>query len=87
MYAKSLHSCPTLCNPMDYSPPGSSVLWILQDNVLEWVQRMKLNFSKWNNYRFILVTKGFPCGSNGKESACTTGDLGLIPGSGRYPGE
>ena len=87
MYAKSLHSCPTLCNPMHYSPPGSSVLWILQVNVLEWVQIMKLNFKKWNNYRFILVSKGFPCGSNGKESACNPGDLGLIPGSGRYPGE
>ena len=31
--------------------------------------------------------KGFPCGSAGKESACNTGDLGLIPGLGRSPGE
>jgi len=30
---------------------------------------------------------GFPGGSYGKESACNAGDLGLIPGSGRYPGE
>ena len=30
---------------------------------------------------------GFPCGSAGKESACTAGDLGLIPGLGRSPGE
>ena len=30
---------------------------------------------------------GFPCGSAGKESACSTGDLGLIPGLGRSPGE
>ena len=30
-------SCPTLCNPMDYSPPGSSVHGILQAGVLEWV--------------------------------------------------
>ena len=29
----------------------------------------------------------FPDGSNGKESACNAGDLGLIPGSGRSPGE
>ena len=28
---------------------------------------------------------GFPCGSSGKESACNVGDLGLIPGLGRYP--
>ena len=30
---------------------------------------------------------GFPGGSNGKESACSAGDLGSIPGSGRFPGE
>ena len=30
-------SCPTLCNPTDYSPPGSSVNKILQVRVLEWV--------------------------------------------------
>ena len=30
---------------------------------------------------------GFPSGSGGKESACSVGDQGLIPGSGRYPGE
>ena len=30
---------------------------------------------------------GFPCGSAGKESACNAGDLGLIPGLGRFPGE
>jgi len=30
---------------------------------------------------------GFPCGSAGKESACNVGDVGLIPGLGRSPGE
>ena len=30
---------------------------------------------------------GFPCGSAVKESACNMGDLGLIPGLGRSPGE
>ena len=30
-------SCPTLCNPMDCSPPGSSVLGILEGRILEWV--------------------------------------------------
>ena len=33
------------------------------------------------------VFLGFPCGSAGKESACNAGDLGLIPGLGRFPGE
>ena len=31
--------------------------------------------------------QGFPCGSAGKQSACNVGDLGLIPGLGRSPGE
>ena len=35
--AKLLQSCPTLCNPMDCSPPGSSVQGILQARILEWV--------------------------------------------------
>ena len=30
---------------------------------------------------------GFPCGSAGKESTCNVGDLALIPGLGRFPGE
>ena len=34
-----------------------------------------------------MVTLGFPGGSAGKESACNAGDMGLIPGLGRYPGE
>ena len=34
--AKSLQSCPTLCNHIDGSPPGSSVHGILQARVLEW---------------------------------------------------
>ena len=33
------------------------------------------------------VFLGFPGGSDGKESACNAGDLGLIPGLGRTPGE
>ena len=37
MHANSLQSCPTLCNPMDCSPPGSSVGEIFQARTLEWV--------------------------------------------------
>ena len=33
------------------------------------------------------VFLGFPCGSDGKESTCNTGDLGSIPGLGRSPGD
>ena len=35
--AKSLQNCPTLCDPMDCSPPGSSVHGILQARILECV--------------------------------------------------
>ena len=35
--AESLQSCPTLCDPIDGSPPGSPVLGILQARTLEWV--------------------------------------------------
>ena len=37
VHAKSLQSCPTLCDPMDCSPPGSVVHGILQARTLEWV--------------------------------------------------
>ena len=37
LYAKSLQSCLTLCDPMDVSPPGSSVHGILQTRILEQV--------------------------------------------------
>ena len=35
--AKSLQSCPTLCDPLDGSPPGSPIPGILQARILEWV--------------------------------------------------
>ena len=35
--AKSLQSCPTLCDPIDGSPPGSPVPGILEARTLEWV--------------------------------------------------
>ena len=41
--ASSLQLCPTLCNPIDGSPPGSPVPGILQARTLEWVA---ISFSK-----------------------------------------
>ena len=46
-YAKSLQSCPTLCDPMDSSPPGSPVPGILQARILEWVAISFSNAWKW----------------------------------------
>ena len=45
--AKSLQSCPTLCDPMDGSPPGSPVPGILQARTLEWVAIFFSNAWKW----------------------------------------
>ena len=69
-------SCRTLCDPMDCSPPGSSVHGIFQARILF--------------CRSIIKGKpilSFPCGSAGKESACNVGDLGSIHGLGGSPGE
>ena len=45
--AKSLQSCPTLCNPIDSSPPGSAIPGILQARILEWVAISFSNAWKW----------------------------------------
>ena len=45
--AKSLQSCPTLCDPRDSSPPGSPVPGILQARTLEWVAISFSNAWKW----------------------------------------
>jgi len=45
--AKSLQSCPTLCDPIDGSPKGSSVPGIFQAKTLEWVAISFSNAWKW----------------------------------------
>ena len=45
--AKSLQSCPTLCNPIDGSPPGSPIPRILQARTLEWVAITFSHAWKW----------------------------------------
>ena len=95
-------SCPTLSDPMDCSPPGSSVRGIFQARVLEWgaiasgynLQCRRPQFNSWvRKVRWrrdrlpTSVFSGFPCGPAGKESTCSVGDLGSIPGLGRSPGE
>ena len=56
-------------------------------------ENMNLNVSFFHNNNKYLLTgylqcaRGFPGGSDSKESACNVGDPGLIPGLGRSPGE
>ena len=45
--AKSIQSCPALCDPIDGSPPGSSVPGILQARTLEWVA---ISFSRGSSW-------------------------------------
>ena len=52
VHAKSLQSCPTLCNPMDCSPPGSSVHGTFQARTLEWVAISYSNSYAWEYTTF-----------------------------------
>ena len=45
--AKSLQSCPTLCDPIDGRPPGSAIPGILQARTLEWVATSFSNAWNW----------------------------------------
>ena len=56
--AKSPQSCPTLCDPIDDSPPGSSIPGILQARTLEWVAISFSNAWKWN--RSVLSNSSDP---------------------------
>ena len=77
--------CLTLCNSMDFaSPPDSSVQGIIQARILEWVS---IPFSRGFSDLGIQSRLGFPGGPDSKKSAWNTGDLGLIPGSGRFTRE
>ena len=51
--AKSLQSCPTLCHPMDGSPPGSPVPGILQAITLEWVAISFSNYETKNHCKTL----------------------------------
>ena len=58
--AKSLQSCPTLCDPIDGSPPGSAIPGILQARTLEWVAisfsdawKWKVKVKSLNSVRFF----------------------------------
>ena len=84
--------CLTLSDSMDCSPPGSSVRGILQVRILEWVAIPLSRRSSWPRDhtqvshiagRFFIV----PSNSDGKESTCNAGDLGLIPRLGKSLGE
>ena len=55
VHAKSLQSCPTLCDPVHCSLPGSSVHRVLQARILEWVALLQGIFPTqgWNPWSFM----------------------------------
>ena len=58
--AKSLQSCPTLCDPIDGSPPGSPVPGILQASTLEWVETY-ITICKIVLFFFFLMLQEMSC--------------------------
>ena len=56
----------------------------MQETLVQFLSWEDLLEKGWATQSSIL---GFPCGSAGKESTCNAGDLGLIPGLERSPGE
>ena len=83
-HAKSLQSCPALCETMDCSPPGSSVHGILQARILEWVatsysrgsnptQGSNLHllcFLRWQEDSLPLAPPGKPTFIHSSEQCC-----------------
>ena len=51
--AKSLQLCPTLCDPIDGSPPGSAVPGILQARTMEWVAISFSNQLQWTHLLYF----------------------------------
>ena len=95
MHTKSLWSCATLCAPMDYSPPGSSVLGTLQARALEWVTTVScrrssqglspclLHLLHWQAGCLVLVPPGKPSLSSGVKERIS-GSPGKTP-TAHYP--
>ena len=99
--AKLLQSCLTLCDFMDYCPPGSSVHGILQPWILEWVAVPSSKGSSWPETEPTSLMS--TCSSrqvlyhwhhlgshrwfSGKESACNVGDSGRRRGFDSWVGK
>ena len=65
-YVKSLQSCPTLCDPIDGSPPGYPIPGILQARTLEWIVK-ELAFARevqWNGHPQTRLLRGAQIGTN-----------------------
>ena len=68
-------------------PPYFSVRFLKNETFSSITTMWLWYLTKWIILWYYLILWGFPGGSDGKESACNVGDLGLIPVSGRFPGK
>ena len=70
--AKSLQSCPTLCDPRDGSPPGSPIPGILQARTLEWVA---ISFSQYIHWKVVIAEESrfLELRENWSRKMCTNG--------------
>ena len=91
-------SCPTLCNPMVYSPPGSSVHGISQARILEWVaisffreifstQGSNLCLLHWQADSLLLNHQGSPTSQLLLSNGCPQGVLARVAKSSDFPRE
>ena len=73
--------CPTLCNPMDCSPPGSSVHGILQARTVEWVAMPSSRGSSWPRDQRVSLTQGprVPCIAGRFFAIWATREASLFP--------
>ena len=80
--------CFTFPLTLPYMPfPGQFFICIFKKAAIPWIYtKRKSYFVKIHTPQCSLLYQGFPGGSDGKELACSAGDLGSIPGLGRSPG-
>lgn len=76
--AKSLQLCPTLCDPVDCSPPSSSVNGILQARILDWVAMPSSRESSWlkdQTRSLALEANSLPSEPLGESSSFLRGNI------------
>jgi len=66
VHTKSLHSCLTLCDLMNHSPPGPSIHGILQTRILEWVAVPSSRVSSWSRVQTCIQAGSSPLAPRGK---------------------
>ena len=77
---KSLQSCPTLCDPIDGSPPGSPIPGILQARMVEWVcATLRRGFSK------VPKEERIPLVSEAENPKCNWDRIAAVKMSGSTP--